>query len=136
MTMNRDRSLARLLNSLMHAHYDANQVNLHIWIDVESDNATPDSLIMQTCSQVNWIHGNKEVHVHHKKAGLRGQWLDTWKMSVSDEELQKKKSIIVLLEDDVEVSPFFWRWLKLGHEAYAHRVDIAGFSLGRLNLTV
>lgn len=133
MTMNRKLSLERLLKSLVDAQYDGDVVDLHIWIDLKEDNAAPDQSILQVCRMVPWIHGQKITHIHPKKAGLRGQWLDTWRLSISDEEKLKKMPILVLLEDDIEVSPFFWRWLKLGHQAYANRSDIAGLSLGRLN---
>ena len=47
---------------------------------------------------------------------------------------EKAKPEAIILEEDLEASPFFWRWLKEGHRQYAHRSDIAGFSLNRFRL--
>ena len=133
MTMDRYASLARLLQSLAAAFYDAHVVDLHIWIDVIEDGARADARVLRLCQDFVWVHGEKRVHIHAKKAGLRGQWLETWRPSLSDAVWRARTPVLVLLEDDVEVSPFYWRWLYLGHQAYAHRLDITGFSLGRLN---
>lgn len=44
------------------------------------------------------------------------------------------KEKVVILEDDLAVSPHFWRWLRLCHAAYDGRPDFAGCTLQRASL--
>jgi len=53
-----------------------------------------------------------------------GQWIDTWRPADdSDKELG------LILEDDISVSPYAYRWLRAVHRAYQHRGDFVGTSL-------
>ena len=63
-----------------------------------------------------------------------GQWLDSWNLSVSGGLRPNISERVLFCEDDIEVSPYFWRWLKTGHTVYANRSDIAGFTLQRAAL--
>jgi len=48
-----------------------------------------------------------------------GQWIDTWRpRDNSDAELG------LILEDDISVSPYAYRWLRAVHRAYRHRTDL------------
>ena len=46
------------------------------------------------------------------------------------------KECALIVEDDVVVSPLFWKWLKAAHAQYRNHTHIAGFSLQRLDLCV
>jgi len=53
-----------------------------------------------------------------------GQWIDTWRpRDNSDAELG------LILEDDISVSPFAYRWLRAVNSAYRNRTDFVGSSL-------
>ena len=53
-----------------------------------------------------------------------GQWIDTWRpRDDTDTELG------LILEDDINVSPYAYRWLLAVHRAYRHRGDFAGATL-------
>jgi len=53
-----------------------------------------------------------------------GQWIDTWRpRDDTDAELG------LILEDDISVSPYAYRWLRAVHRAYCHRTDFAGATL-------
>ena len=53
-----------------------------------------------------------------------GQWIDTWRpRDNSDAELG------LILEDDLSVSPFAYRWLRAVNRAYRNRTDFVGSSL-------
>ena len=53
-----------------------------------------------------------------------GQWIDTWRpRDDSDAELA------VILEDDISVSPYAYRWLRAVHRAYHNRTDFVGATL-------
>ena len=53
-----------------------------------------------------------------------GQWINTWRpRDDSDAEIG------LILEDDISVSPYAYRWLRAVHYAYRHRSDFAGATL-------
>jgi len=53
-----------------------------------------------------------------------GQWIDTWRPpGNTDAELG------LILEDDISVSPFAYRWLRAVHRAYRNRSDYVGSTL-------
>jgi len=55
-----------------------------------------------------------------------GQWIDTWRpRDGSDTELG------LILEDDLSVSPYAYRWLVAVHRAYRHRSDFVGATLSQ-----
>lgn len=134
LTMNRAESLLRLLKSLSQADYENDSVDLDVWIDIKSAQEPANAAVVKVCRAFEWTYGRKSIHIHDKPAGLRGQWLYTWNHSVAGGLTAMTTEKAVILEDDLEVSPFFWRWLKVGHREYEHRSDIAGFSLNRLRL--
>jgi len=60
-----------------------------------------------------------------------GQWIDTWRpRDDSDTELG------LILEDDLSVSPYAYRWLVAVHRAYRHRSDFVGATLQSQSLTL
>ena len=129
LTYNRVASLKRLLDSLCSAEYDGFRVDLDIWIDKSSKvDSVHDADVLLVSAAVDWPFGIKTVHPQPTHAGLIAQWIDTWQPTASTKEM------CVFLEDDLEVSPYFFKWLKAAHEAYAHRPDVSGFTLQRVQL--
>jgi len=37
--------------------------------------------------------------------------------------------IALILEDDMSVSAYYWRWLRAAHRAYDRRSDVSGYSV-------
>jgi hypothetical protein len=98
-------------------------------------------------------HGLIRAHVWDKHMGLRGQWLDAWDASLRVAQGQGDRQggggnqgpsskglteatteIGLILEDDLELSPYAWRWLKAAHGRYGADKRIAGFTLQRAQL--
>ena len=113
-------------------------MDLDVWIDAGHK---PGFVKNVTRHAATWPHGGtSRVHVWLTKGGLRGQWIDTWHYSLLtlnsslDEEAAKdplaaEKAII--LEDDLAVSRYYWRWLKAAHVYMAPAKDLAGATLER-----
>ncbi|XP_060597036.1 uncharacterized protein LOC132750958 [Ruditapes philippinarum] len=118
----RAKSLQRLLNSLNEAEYASDIIKLEIWID-RSEYGNVDNITLQAAINFNYLHGDFEVIVHQHHVGIVGQWLTTWKPNINSNE------IVVFLEDDVTVSKYFWKYLKMVHRKFDNRSDINGFSL-------
>jgi hypothetical protein len=100
-TYDRPNSLTRLLGSLRDAYYFGDTVNMRINIEHAGDSET-----MKAIEDQRWPHGR--IFVHHRvvHAGLLTAVVESWYPHT-------QHSYGVLLEDDVEVSPLFYAWIKM-----------------------
>ena len=122
LTMNRAKSLQRLLDSLEQTDYANDRVELHIHIDKSDDNRE----CIQVAESFVFSHGDVSIEVAEQNNGLRNAWFRAW----SPQENERA----IILEDDIEVSPQWYVWLKKAWEAYSKRDDLAGISLQRQTL--
>ena len=58
-----------------------------------------------------WDFGEKLVHYRTVNVGLQAQWLEAWWPSSDDE-------FVFVMEDDLEVSPLYYQFLKRLIENY------------------
>ncbi|EKX37718.1 hypothetical protein GUITHDRAFT_165425 [Guillardia theta CCMP2712] len=132
LTFARPSSLLRLLRSLDLANYSPDRADLEIWIDGPSGGSRDEERkkTLQVAEEFSWRHGKKTLEVRDKNVGLVGQWLGCWQ---PEEGARLFESIVVIFEDDMEVSPVYWRWLKSMWPRYrralARRQDLIGISL-------
>lgn len=131
LTLNRPESLRRLLTSLQGVDYDGDCVEVDIWVDIQIHTSFVVGGILEVVQGFEFVHGTMTVHQRKFPAGLREQWLYTWNLSTPGGLTEKTAEIPLILEDDLEVSPGAWRWLRAAHSMYASREDIAGFALQR-----
>ncbi|MCF1190810.1 glycosyltransferase [Mangrovimonas sp. AS39] len=96
---NRPHSLTRLLNSLSLADYEEGYPDLIISVDF-SDDFTDE--VGQIAEAFNW-NGQKEVIIQPKNLGLKKHVLRCG-------DLTKRYDSIIMLEDDLIVSPKFYRF--------------------------
>ncbi len=113
---NRDVPLKRLLYSLSKAYYDS-PVDLVISID---KNGNQD--VYSLADSFNWPYGNKEVVKKEHHLGLRHHILECG-------DLTARYGNIILLEDDLFVSPYFYTYARQCMEFYDSDSNIAGISL-------
>jgi hypothetical protein len=129
LTMDREASLRRLLASLRVAEYGDDRVDLDIWIDrpSKSDGAdeTMAAMVSACTRDFRWTQGVRTVHRRLENAGLYEQWIYTWNVTEDSTEAA------VILEDDLEVSPHFYTWLKQARQAYSSDPSVAAFTLQR-----
>lgn len=123
LTYNRPVSLLRCLKSCRRAEYYGHNVDLTIWIDRSVDGRV-DAAVQTTATGFFWPHGSMAVNVWDQHVGLFGQWIDTFTAENDDD-------FAVILEDDLEVSPLFYKWIVGARSTYAHRSDIFGYTLQR-----
>lgn len=131
LTMDREASLRRLLRSLESADYAGDRVDLDIWIDRGSSTAEAEKTMASMVGaslERNWKHGVRTVHNRTENAGLYEQWIYTWNVTESTTEA------CVILEDDLEVSPSFYLWLREARKQYASDPSVAAFTLQRAEL--
>lgn len=114
---NRPNSLSRLLGSLLKAHYPAGNVRLVISLDNSGDDAP-----RQVAEGFEWPFGEKLVIAHEKRLGLRQH-------VISCGDLTEQYGEVIILEDDLFVSPFFYEYTTKAMDFYADDQSIAGISL-------
>jgi len=117
LTFNRHASLQRLLDILQTAHYDNDKVDLEISIDYPlnmSDTAVIDDWrrTQLVSRSFVWKHGRIEVIQQRTHIGLVGQWTQGWYPADDNKEL------MLFLEDDTGVSPYYYKWCKRMIQTY------------------
>ncbi|MBA2846976.1 hypothetical protein HNP88_001160 [Methanococcus maripaludis] len=118
---NRIKSLKRILDSLSNADYQNEKINLVISIDGPKKNMD-NSQIVRLAEEFNWVHGEKRIIKHNGNIGLKKHILKCG-------DLTNEYGNIILLEDDLFVSPYFYEYAKQTLEYYKDEKSIAGISL-------
>ena len=134
MTYNRPESLQRCLDSMADLVIDGYSVAMDIWID-QSKSGQVDMKTVRVATSYHWRHGPVTVWIHGRHVGLYGQWINTWRPvmrngKATDEELA------LFVEDDVDISPYAFRWLRHLNKVYFNRTDIACYGLQDNNALV
>lgn len=115
---NRIKSLVRLVNSLLTCDYYGEQVDLVISID-KSD---AQDEIARSIKDIKWEHGKKEIVKRQERLGLRNHVLACGDIVIDYDA-------IIMLEDDLVVSPFFFTYVRQTVSFYKNDTKIAGISL-------
>ncbi|KAG0200718.1 hypothetical protein BGX33_010825 [Mortierella sp. NVP41] len=110
-TNNRPGSCVRLLRSLSHTHYLNDKVSLTLNMDAEADRVT-----IQMAESFQWEFGEKFMRHRVRRGGLMVAVVEAWYPQGNNE-------YAVLLEDDVEVSPLFYSWIKYNILKYRYSPD-------------
>ena len=114
---NRPKSLLRLLDSLSKAHYPAGDIRLVISLD-NSGTLEP----LRIAEAYPWAHGEKRVIHREKRMGLRNHVLACG-------DLTEEYGDVLVLEDDLFVSPYFYEYTSKALSFYEDDPRIAGISL-------
>jgi hypothetical protein len=103
----RPAPLLRCLRSLAAADYEGDRVALHVLLDHRPPNSSlaASREILHAVDAFRWPHGEKRVHYRAANAGLQAQWIEAWWPGSDDE-------FAFVVEDDLEVSPLYYRFLK------------------------
>lgn len=115
---NRYDPFRRLLKSISAIQTSQRDIPLIISIDYHRDNNN----IIEYAESFNWEYGQKQIIVHKDKKGLRNH-------IISCGNLTKKFESVIILEDDLYVSPFFYEYTKSIINFYYDEPKISGFSL-------
>jgi len=114
---NRLRSMKRLLSSIASASYGSNDIPLIISID-----ASGDEQLYQFVKDFQWSHGEKIVNIETKRLGLVSHIFQCC-------SLTKYFEAVIILEDDLFVSPYFYDYTKAAVNTYGQDDLVAGISL-------
>ena len=114
---NRLREVKRLLGSLQDAKYETNKVPLVISIDASGKTELYDYV-----RSFEWKHGNKYVNIQEERLGLKEHIFQCG-------DLTESFRGVIILEDDLFVSPYFYKYAQESLEYYKDDERIAGISL-------
>ncbi len=115
---NRPNDLVRLLESVNRATYPDEDVTLVISLDKASNEAE----VVAAAEKFEWKHGEKIIRTFPERQGLR-------KHVIQCGDLTEKYGAVIILEDDLLVSPNFYRYTQQALEFYGDNPKIAGISL-------
>ncbi|CAI0452985.1 unnamed protein product [Linum tenue] len=121
-TQNRVSSLTRLLNSLSNAYYLGDEVPITFNMDSKVDEAT-----IRLVTTFNWPHGPKTLRRRIIQGGLIRAVSESW-YPASDDDFG------LLLEDDIEVSPYYYLWIKYALLAYHYDPQVSLPELSSISL--
>ena len=114
MTMDRPASLERLLASLRNAVYPSGaRIDVQVSVDRPAADRQHDPSTLALLGAFEWPHGVFEVKLWPKPVGIYGQWVDSWPCELYAPDLYEA---VVLLEDDLEVSPVYHEWFVGAHK--------------------
>jgi hypothetical protein len=120
---NRPNSLKRILSSLAASRCEEG-VKLIISIDNDGYNQE----VFRIASEFVWSFGEKDVIYHEKRLGLRNHVLQCGDLSYT-------YGSIIMLEDDLVVSPYFYKYAVDAIRYYENEDKIGGISLYNLPYT-
>ncbi|KAJ2919481.1 hypothetical protein MD484_g926, partial [Candolleomyces efflorescens] len=118
-TRDRPNSLARLLKSLSAARYFGDSIDFRLNVEQDCDFET-----LNISQRYLWPHGSFFLHHRIVHGGLLPAVVESWYPRNND-------TYGLLLEDDVELSPLFYAWVKMTILKYRYVL----FTSRRLSLT-
>lgn len=116
-TYNRPIALQRLLDSIAGANYPERDVTLVISID-----SSGSEKILKIAESFVWEFGTKRIICHENHLGLKQHVL-------SCGDLTNEFGTVIILEDDLFVSPYFYQYAFGAEKFYSDDQNIAGISL-------
>ncbi len=114
---NRADAVERLLHSLSKAQYDYTDIRLVISIDHSGNEE-----VVRAAENFKWDFGERVIIHHPQRLGLR-------RHIISCGDLTRKYGAVMVLEDDLYVSPDFYNYAMKALEQYGELPQIAGISL-------
>lgn len=118
---NRPEALRRLLDSLLKADYPY-EVELIISVDGEKKMGRSGEEVRKIASDFEWPFGKKKLIFHEDNIGLR-------KHVISCGDLVQAYDGVIVLEDDLYVSPRFYEYTLQAFDFYKDDEKTAGISL-------
>lgn len=123
---NRPRSISRLLSSIEKANYETNDIPLCICIDYQD--STENTEVVRIANEFEWKYGEKIIIYQSENLGLKEHVLACG-------DLTERFESILMLEDDLYVSPYFYDYALQALSFYDTKDSIAGISLYNYQLT-
>lgn len=115
---NRPKSLRRVLKSLNNVNY-LSEDNIELIISIDKSTSAE---VYEVAEQYHFEHGSKEIIKHEANLGLKNHVLKCG-------DISERYDAVILLEDDLIVSPTMYEYAISCVEMYDSESSIAGISL-------
>ena len=134
LTWNRPAALTRLLTSLENTFYQWEgstqdpgwEVVLEIHVD--GGGGEEGGAVRDIARNFQFSHGEKILVMKTENEGALEAWRSVWSW--------RDKELFLMVEDDAELSPWWYRWLANTWRAYGGRDDLAAISLYKQSYVV
>ncbi|KAK2140691.1 hypothetical protein LSH36_1267g00028 [Paralvinella palmiformis] len=124
LTFNRPDSLRKCLSHIAKLDTLGHEVGVDIWIDRSKEGKLDeDTYEISSEFQDTWTCGQVCLHIQDRNAYIIGQWVDAWRPR------ENTREIALILEDDIDISPLTYKWLKMVDSHFRTVPDIAGYTL-------
>ena len=126
---NREESLKHCLENFHDLVTDGDSIAMDIWIDLSKE-----GLLHRPTYRVagefasTWKLGQVCVHVQTHHSYIAKQWMYSWRPQRDSGEMG------LIVEDDVDISPYAYRWLKSVNQTYGNDPSTYGYSLQMENV--
>jgi len=126
LTMNRPKSLERLLKSLLKLKIENYVINLEFFVDALPFTNINDNNTLEIIENFNWSYGKKELFCNSINMGLKNQWLRPY----------HRKQPLLILEDDLILCEHFMNIAEksINFLAKKKKDNIFGISFQKLRL--
>lgn len=114
---NKLNGLMRLLNCIDAAFYESDDIPLIVSID-----ASGNEDVYELAREFQWHHGKKYVNIETERLGLKNHIFQCASMT-------KYFKGVIILEDDLFLSPYFYHYSQAALDEYGEIQKIAGISL-------
>lgn len=114
---NRIKAISRLLACLNNAEYPSNDIPLVISIDCSKNEE-----LYEFVRNFQWLHGDKFVNIQEERLGLRNHIFQCASLS-------SKFRAVILLEDDLFLSPYFYQYVQQAVDKYENDDRVAEIAL-------
>ena len=133
LTYNRPYSVHRLLKSINEAEYDFEEIpkwKLILEIRIDAEGGQDGEAVQTLAKKFKFNYGSKEVFIEREHRGIENgyAWSHAWKW--------RDRELFIVLEDDVELSPYWYRALVNMWTKYSDHPNVSGISLQHQTFTV
>lgn len=123
----RPDELEQLLQSLQTANYNGYNQEIPLFIHIDGGSSPK---VNKLAKKFVWKHGPKNLDIRKQNVGLREMWLTSLRRAAPT----SNHTLMLVLEDDMAVSPLYFKWLLQMIDHYARNPDcrdsnLVGFSL-------
>lgn len=117
---NRRGSLERVLQSVVNAEYEYDDIKLIVSLD----HSEAEGELVQAAERYRekWTHGTLEIRTTKKRMGLRNHILKCG-------DITNEYGAVIILEDDIIVSPYFYDYVVQAVNRYKDEEMLAGVAL-------
>ena len=120
LTWNRPIALTRLLSSLERSYYHHGW-NIILEIHIDGGGGENGDKVRDVAAAFDFSHGEKVILAKAENEGALAAWKSVWSW--------KENELFIMIEDDAELSPYWYLWLSNAWHAYGKRDDMAAISL-------